>query len=74
MWTILVFRNLHQIANLHVNRKLKFYKHSSEQLQSLIHSSRIFEEVEFLYEIREDQFKFIEEIISFTKSTLKKCQ
>jgi hypothetical protein len=44
----LVCRNLHQIANLHANQKLRFWEDSPKHLESLLGSSRIFEELEFL--------------------------
>jgi hypothetical protein len=43
----LVCRSLHQIANLHVNPKLRLAEKSTGDLESLVKSSRIFEELEF---------------------------
>ncbi len=42
----LVCRNLHQIANLHVNPKLGFVENWPKDLEALAQSSRIFEELE----------------------------
>ncbi len=41
----LVCRNLHQIANMHVNPILRFYRNSLQDLESLVKSSRIFEKI-----------------------------
>jgi hypothetical protein len=67
----LVCRNLHQIANLHVNQKLSFRKDSPGDLKSLVQSYRIFEELEFLkgsfaYLSSPEKFEILEEFIRFT--------
>ncbi len=51
----LVCRNLHQIANLHVNPKLRFYGKSPNDPESLVKSSRIFEKFKFGYDGDEDE-------------------
>ncbi len=77
----LVCRNLHQIANLHVNPKLCFHKDSSKGLESLIKSSRIFEELEFSYGsdeylLSQEKSQILEKYLGFTgphTKTLKIC-
>ncbi len=72
----LVCRNLHQIANLHVNPKLRFSENSPKDLESLVQSSRIFEELEFV-EGSDDypsqgKFQVLEEYLGFTGIHTKK--
>jgi hypothetical protein len=72
----LVCRNLHQIANLHVNPKLCFKSELPERdLKSLVQSSRIFEELEFLAEWSflwyQEKFELIEEYLGFIGSYIK---
>ncbi len=72
----LVCRNLHRIANLHVNPILRFEESRDKNLESLVESSRIFEELEFWqsddYLSDPDKFEMIREYISFTGSHIKK--
>jgi hypothetical protein len=73
----LVCRNLHQIANLHVNPKLSFKKGSPEDLESLVQSSRIFEELEFSkgssdYLTSFQRFQILEKYLGFTGPHIKK--
>ncbi len=72
----LVCRNLHQIANLHVNPKLRFEKKSTKDLASLVESSRIFEELEFLkgseYLLLPEKIQPLEEYLGFTGPHIKK--
>jgi hypothetical protein len=68
----LVNRKLHQIANLHVNPMLHFKGDSIKlNLESLVQSSRIFEELKFSdvsvdYLRCQEKFEYLEEFISFT--------
>ncbi len=73
----LVCRNLHQIANLQVNPKLRFDYNSPKNLESLVRSSRVFEELEINCSLVEDgfseeKFEAIEEYISFTGAHIKR--
>jgi hypothetical protein len=74
----LVCRNLHQIANLHVNPKLCFNWRSPKDLESLVQSSRVFKELEFLqvrdnsYLLDPEKFELIEDYIKFTAPQIKK--
>jgi hypothetical protein len=66
----LVCRNLHQIANLHVNPKLRFIKDSPKDLESLVQSSRVFEELKFYkgctdYFSSHQKFATIEKYLGF---------
>jgi hypothetical protein len=73
----LVCRNLHQIANLHVNPRLCFYWETSRKdLESLVQSLRIFEELKFGrdyddYSLDSEKFQIIEEFPGFTGSHIK---
>jgi hypothetical protein len=72
----LVCRNLHQTANLHVNPKLSFNQDSIKDLECLIKSSRIFEELQFVkgygdYLMLPAKFELIEEYLSFTGPHIK---
>jgi hypothetical protein len=60
----LVCRNLHQIANLRVNPILRLNRNPSQDLDSLVQSSRIFEELEFKYDVKEDEGKVISPIFN----------
>ncbi len=68
----LVCRNLHQIANLHVNPKLRFWEYTSQELnlESLIRSSRIFRKLEFFE--TEEETEMLKEFIKFTGPQIKK--
>ncbi len=72
----LVCRNLHQIANSHINPKLRFEKRSARNLGSLVQSSRIFEELEFVkssyYLVQQRNFQTLEEFISLAGIHIKK--
>ncbi len=75
----LVCRSLHQIAKLHVNPKLRLAENSPKDLESLVQSSRIFEELQFLEQygaedhwLDQKKFKMIEKFIKFTGSHVKK--
>ncbi len=74
----LVCRNLHQIANLHVNPNLSIDEKSPEKhLESLVQSSRIFEELKFSHDSNEylsspEKFQVLEEFISFIEPHIKK--
>jgi hypothetical protein len=75
----LVCRNLHQIANLHVNPKLRFIKNSPKDLEMLVQSSRIFEELKFDggctdYFASQEKFEILEEYLGFTGSHIKKLE
>ncbi len=73
----LVCRNLHQVANLHVHRSIRFCDYSAKQLESVFQSSRNFEELYF-YEYDDDnllspaKFQSIEKYISSTGIHVKK--
>jgi hypothetical protein len=70
----LVCRNLHQIANLHVNPKLRFDQNSPKNPESLVRSSRIFEELEFFlsgFLSEEEGFPLLEEYLGFTGPHIK---
>jgi hypothetical protein len=67
----LVCRNLHQIANLHVNPKLHIEENSQKSLESFVQSSRIFEELQLSGKCDVNLkclkiFGMIEEFIGFT--------
>ncbi len=72
----LVCRSLHQIANLQVNSRLKFDHGYRKDLESLVRSSRVFEELTFEGTFKSslcsDDFAMIEELISFTGIHVKK--
>ncbi len=74
----LVCRNLHQIANLHVNPKLSFDWNYPGDMESLVQSSRIFEALEFYwcyfsgYIVNQEKFEPIEEYLSSTGAHIKK--
>ncbi len=75
----LVCSNLHQIANLYVNLKLSFVIESLRvlDLESLLQSSRIFEELEFSWGsginlLRPEKFEMIEDYVRFTGIHVKK--
>ncbi len=74
----LVCRNLHHIANLHVNPKLRFNLDSLEEnLESLVQFSRVFEALKFNpssgdYLLSSEKFEAIEEYISFTGAHIKR--
>ncbi len=74
----LVSRNLHQIANLHVNQKFKIGRNSPRDLSSLFQSSRIFQELEFESNCHDyslfcpDKVEILDQFISFTGSHIKK--
>jgi hypothetical protein len=73
----LVCRNLHQIANLYVNPKLCFREYFPKNLKTLLESSRIFEELEFVKEsliflLDPGKFELIEEYLDFTGPHIKK--
>ncbi len=74
----LVCGNLHQIANLYVNPKLSLDdKDSSKDLESLVQSSRIFEELEFHkgcgdYLLLPAKFDILGEYLGFTGPHIKK--
>jgi hypothetical protein len=65
----LVCKHFHEIANLHVNPIFRLKEDSQKNLESLIHSSRIFEELEFCevcdYYLQPGNFQMTEEFISF---------
>ncbi len=63
----LVCRNLHQIANLHVNPILRLKVNSPEDLESLVKSSRIFRELKFGYDGDEDEDEEISHSIQFSE-------
>ncbi len=67
----LVSRNFHQIANLHVNPKLHIEENSPKDLESLVQSSRTFEELQFSGECDEN-FEMIEEFIGSVGIHIKK--
>jgi hypothetical protein len=71
----LACQNLHQIANLHVNPKFRFDWNSPKILTSLVESSRIFEELEFLMEcdhlLHPNSFEMIRGFINFTGLHIK---
>jgi hypothetical protein len=74
----LVCRNLHQIANLHVNPKLIFKEDSPKDLESLVQSSRIFEELELPKGFGDHlllpvKFELLEEYLGFTGPHIKSC-
>jgi hypothetical protein len=74
----LVCRNLHQIANLHVNPKLSFKEESPKDLESLVQSSRIFEELELPkgygdHLLLPVKFELLEEYLGFTGPHIKSC-
>jgi hypothetical protein len=77
----LVCKELHQIANLHVNPKLSFKRKSTIDVESLVESTRIFEEVEFvddqtprtyLQSLNPKNFEILEDYIEFIGSHVKK--
>jgi hypothetical protein len=73
----LVCRNLHQIANLHVNPKLRFDWTTSKSLKRLAKLSRIFEELEFIvgsdgYFKSPEKFQMIEKYLGFAGPYIKK--
>ncbi len=84
----LVCRNLHQIANLHVNPIVRLNRKSPQDLESLIKSSRIFQELQFLEPLgaenienstvcnacflNPEKFYEIEKFISYTGPHIKK--
>ncbi len=73
----LVCRNLHQIANLHVNPKISFEKDSPRKLKSLVQSFRVFKELDFLdgndqHLLRREKFGMIKEYIRFAGIHVKK--
>jgi hypothetical protein len=73
----LVCRNLHQIANLHLNGTLCFWK--PKPLESLVQSSRIFQDLIFLGGpedswLYEEKFGIIEEYLEFTGGHIKTLQ
>jgi hypothetical protein len=72
----LVCRNLHKIANLQVNPRLRFEKRSARNLGILVQSSRIFEELEFVkgsyYLVQQRNFQTLEEYLSFAGTHVKK--
>jgi hypothetical protein len=75
----LVNRNLHQRANLHVHQRLRIDDQNyPEILESLVQSSRVFEELEFWQGKGDDQvlspaiFEIIEQYIKFTGIHVKK--
>jgi hypothetical protein len=72
----LVCRNLHQIANLHVNPVVRFIKDSPKDLESLVQSSRVFEELKFdegcsYYFLSQEKFEILEEYLGFTGNHVK---
>jgi hypothetical protein len=72
----LVCRNLHQIANLHVHPIVRFKKNSPEDVESLLGSQRIFEELAFsdtcFFLLSPKRFEFLEEYIGFLGFHVKK--
>ncbi len=72
----LVCRNLHQIANLQVNPKLRIDQASSRNLKSLLQSSRIFQALSFSgsndFLSCQKQFEMIEDYIGSTGTHVKK--
>jgi hypothetical protein len=73
----LVCRNLHQIANLHVNPVVKFYWETPKKdLGCLVQSSRVFEELRFYegcsdYFLSQEKFEVLEEYLGFTGNHVK---
>jgi hypothetical protein len=64
---------------LHVNPKVVFEEDSLKSLKSLVQSSRIFQELEFVegsddYLKKQEKFEFLEEYLGFTGSHIKKLK
>ncbi len=76
----LVCRNLHQIANLHVNPKVKLqFAKPEKDLERLVQSSRIFEELRIgegfnEYMNVQERFKVIEEYLGFIGPHIKRLE
>ncbi len=72
----LVCRRLHQIANLFVYPKLSIDGKSTKDLESLVQSSRVFEELEFSFGFGDDLlyrigFEIFQEYLSITGPHIK---